>query len=96
MMRTLPNDLSDTRCPLTSSTVRADKVRYDIRFDGLEESVNVEYITISIHDNSVDIILAHRYDDLFPKGTFSSHVDFRTYLFIGIMCDIVHLNDFLC
>ena len=53
-------------------------------------------MTIGMHDDGVDIILAHGYDDLFPRGAFSGHVDLRTYLFIGIVCDIVHLNDFLC
>ena len=39
-------------------------------------------MTIGMHDDGVDIILAHGYDNLFPRGAFSGHVNLRTYLLL--------------
>jgi len=48
-----------------------------------------------MYNNSVDIVLAHGYNDLFPKGAFGDHADLRTYFLIGIVCNIVHFDNFI-
>jgi len=51
-----------------------EKVGYDIRFNRLEKSIDVENMFISTCDNDVGIVLAHGYDDLLPKRPFGSHI----------------------
>ena len=68
----------------------------DIRFNGFEKFVNIEYVFVSIYNNSVDIVLAYGYNDLFPTGAFGSHVDLGTYLLCATLCiSIIFLVDSL-
>jgi len=77
-----------------ASVIRAKKVSSDIRLDGLEKSIDIEDVFISVFGDDVDVVLTHGNNDLFPRGSFGGHVDSGLCLLVGVMCNVVHFNDF--
>jgi len=52
-------------------------------------------VNVSLFCDSVHVLLAHRDNELFPKWTFSSYVNFWSNLLIVIEGNIIHFNNFL-
>jgi len=45
--------------------------------------------------NSISIVLAHENNNLFLRGTLSSHIDFRTWFRIGVISNVVYFHNVL-
>lgn len=77
-----------------TSVICTEEVSCNIGFNEFKKSVNVEDIFIYMFGDSANVVLTHRYDDLFLRGSFGSHVDPRPQFTFGIMGYVVYFNDF--
>ena len=64
--------------------IQLEEVSYGVRLNRLEKSINVENMFVCLICNSIGIVLAYEDNNLFLRGTLSSHIDSRAWFWIGI------------